>query len=132
MTEVIQSYKSCGSGWALRCAVVASLLLLSAESSVLAQEQPNTYSLTVGQPVAREMRGGEEHSYQVTLNAGQYARVVMEQKGIDVVLALTGVDGKPLVDVDNNLSGTRGLEVISFVADVSGVYRFYARQIVSA
>jgi CHAT domain-containing protein/Tfp pilus assembly protein PilF len=75
------------------------------------------------------MRGGEEHSYQVTLSAGQYARVVMEQKGIDVVLALTGVDGKPLVDVDNNLSGTRGLEVLSFVADVSGIYRFYVRSL---
>lgn len=131
MTEVIQSYKSCGSGWALRCAVVASLLLLSAESSVLAQEQANAnaYPLTIGQPVAREMRGGEEHFFQVTLSAGQYARVVLEQKGIDVVLALLGADGKPSLEVDNTLSGTRGLEVISLVAETSGVYRFNVRSL---
>lgn len=129
MTEVNKSYKSCGSGWTLRCAVVASLLLLSAESSVLALEQANAYPLTPGQPVAREMRGGEEHSYQVTLDAGQYARVVLEQKGIDVVLALLGTDEKPLLDVDNNLSGTRGLEVISLVVEVSGVYRFNVRSL---
>ena len=54
------------------------------------QEQANAYTLTVGQPVAREMRGGEQHTYQLTLSAGQYARVAMEQKGIDVVLAVVG------------------------------------------
>lgn len=132
MTEVIQSYKSSGSGWALRCAVVASILLLSSESSVLAQEQANPTpltALTVAQPVSREMRGGEEHSYQVTLSAGQYARVVLEQKGIDVVLALLGADGKPSLEVDNTLSGTRGLEVVSLVAETSGVYRFNVRSL---
>lgn len=97
---------------------MASLLLLS--GAVNGQQAP--YSLTVGQPVAREMRGGEEHSYQLTLSAGQYARVVLDQKGIDVVLALSGTDGKPLLQVDNNLSGTRGMEIVSFVAEVSGNY----------
>ena len=44
-----------------------------------AQEQ--TIPLAVGQPVAREMRGGEEHSYQVKLSAGQYARIVVGAEG---------------------------------------------------
>jgi CHAT domain-containing protein/Tfp pilus assembly protein PilF len=98
------------------------LLLLSGAPSILAQEKPSAYTVAVGQPVAREMRGGEEHAYQVMLSAGQYARVVVEQKGIDVVLTLLGADGKPLLEVDNNLSGTRGMEVISLVAEVSGAY----------
>jgi CHAT domain-containing protein/Tfp pilus assembly protein PilF len=75
------------------------------------------------------MRGGEEHSYRLTLNAGQYARLVLDQKGIDVVLALSGVDGKPLLEVDNNLSGTRGMEVVSLVAEVSGAYLFNVRSL---
>src|ERR1044072_9571171 len=113
---MIESYKSSGSRWTLRCAVVACLLLLRAAAN--AQQE-----LIIRQPIAREMRGGEKHTYQVKLNAGQYARFIVEQKGIDVVLGLSGADGKPILEVDNNLSGTRGMEVVSVVADVSGVYQ---------
>jgi CHAT domain-containing protein/Tfp pilus assembly protein PilF len=70
------------------------------------------------------MRGGEQHSYQVTLSAGQYVRIALDQMGIDVELALLGTDGQPLIKVDNNLSGTGGREVISLVAEVSGNYVF--------
>src|SRR6185295_9593724 len=118
MLEIIQFYRSSGSGWTLRCAVITALLLLSgALNAAKAQQQ-----IVVGQPIAREMKGGEEHQYQVKLSAGQYARVVVDQKGIDVVLALLGTDGKPVLEVDNNLSGTRGMEVLSLVAEVSGAY----------
>lgn len=125
MLEIIQFCRSFGRGSTMRYLVVVSLFLLSGASTVRTQEQ----TLAVGQPVAREMRGSEEHSYQVKLNAGQYARVVLDQKGIDVVLALSGVDGKPLVEVDNNLSGIRGMEVVSLVAEVDGAYRFNVRSL---
>jgi len=110
---------------------VAWLLLLSSalNAAKLNQETASAYTLTVDQPVAREMRGGEEHKYEVRLSAGQHARVVVEQKGIDVVLALLGADGKPLLEVDNNLSGTRGLEIVSLVADVSAAYRLNVRSL---
>lgn len=131
MTKVNQFYKSSGSGLALRCAAGAWLLLCSGASVVCAQEQANAnaYTVTVGAPVAREIRGGEEHAYQVTLNSGQYARVVVEQKGIDVVLVLSGADGKPLLEADNNLSGTRGMEVVSLLAEAGGVYLFKVRSL---
>ncbi|HSE37585.1 MAG TPA: tetratricopeptide repeat protein [Blastocatellia bacterium] len=122
MMEIIQFHRSCGSGWALRCAAVASLLLLG--GVVNAQQE-----IVVNQPIAREMKGGEEHSYQVKLSAGQHARVVVDQKGIDVVLVLLGADGKPLLEVDNNLSGTRGMEVVSLLAEVSGDYRLNVRSL---
>lgn len=115
MTEMIESYKS---------AVLWLLLLSGPLHAARAQQE-----IIVGQPVAREMRGGEQHTYQVKLSAGQHARVVVEQKGIDVVLALLGADGKPLLEVDNNLSGTRGTEVISLVAEVSGSYVLKVRSL---
>ncbi len=93
------------------------------------QDQASAQVLTVGQPVIREMRGGEQHSYQLHLSAGEMARVVLDQKGIDVVLALMGADGKPILEVDNNLSGTRGMEVVSLVADVSTTYVFQVRSL---
>ncbi|HEX2271896.1 MAG TPA: hypothetical protein VHH35_20300, partial [Pyrinomonadaceae bacterium] len=126
MTEIIQFYRSSGSRWALRCAAVASVLLLSGVNAATSHQE-NAHTLAVGQPVAREIRGGEEHAYHVKLSAGQHARVVVDQKGIDLVLALSGADGKPLLEVDNNLSGTRGMEGISLVAEVSGAYVFNVR-----
>src|ERR1044071_4924828 len=101
MIQTIQFYRS-----------LACLLLLCGAVSVAKSQQESAYPLAVGQPVAREMRGGEEHKYQVSLSAGQYARVVVDQKGIDVVLVLSGADGKPLLEADNNLSGIRGMEVV--------------------
>ena len=125
MMEIIQFYRSSGSGWALRCAAVASVMLLSGAVNAARPQQ----EITVGRPVSREMQGGEQHTYQVKLTAGQYARVVLDQKGIDVVLALLGTDGKRVVQVDNNLSGTRGMEVVSLVAEVSGDYVFDVRSL---
>jgi CHAT domain-containing protein/Tfp pilus assembly protein PilF len=133
MMEIIQFYRSFRSGWALRCAAVACVLLLSAAvnpaKSHRLQVQANAYNLVAGQPVAREMRGGEQHTFQVNLTAGQYTRLALEQKGIDVVLALLSADGKPLFEVDNNLSGTRGMEMVSLVAEVSGAYVFTVRSL---
>jgi CHAT domain-containing protein/tetratricopeptide (TPR) repeat protein len=139
MMEIIQFYRSFGLSWAVRCVGVAGILLLSATmnaahsksevSRLRPQEQASAYSLVVGQPVVREMRGGEQHMYQVSLSAGQYARITVEQKGIDVVLASLGADGRPLLEVDNNLSGTRGMEVVSLVAEVSGAYLFNVRSL---
>src|SRR5262245_49933137 len=114
------------SGWVLRCVAVAWVVSLSIPA---ARSQGNAYQLIVGKPVMREMRGGEVHTYQVMLSAGQYARVVVEQKGIDVVLGLLGADGKPLLEVDNNLSGTRGEEAVSLVAEVTGAYLFNVRSL---
>src|SRR5689334_1923439 len=125
MIEIIQFYDSSGSRFTLRCAAVICLVLLCGVVHAAKSQQ----DLTVGRPIAREMRGGEQHAYQLRLSAGQYARIVAEQKGIDVVLALSGADGKPLLEVDNNLSGTRGMEVVSLVAEVSGTYTLNVRSL---
>ena len=105
------------------------LLLCTAANAAKSQQKSETTPVVVGQTVARELRGGEQHVYLVTLSAGQYARVVVEQKGIDVELGLSAGDGKRLLEVDNNLSGTRGMEVISLVAEVGGAYLFDVRSL---
>lgn len=133
LMEKIQSSRL--SGRALQCAAAPWLLLLSVAVNATSpplktaplQEQAST--LAVGQPVVREMRGGEQHTFAVKLEAGQYARVVLDQKGIDVVLALLGTDGKPILEADNNLSGTRGMEVVSIVAEAGGAYVFAVRSL---
>jgi CHAT domain-containing protein/tetratricopeptide (TPR) repeat protein len=129
MTEIIQFYRSSGSRWALQCAAVASVLLLSGAMNTATSQPESPYPVTAGQPIAREIRGGEQHTFQVRLSAGQHVRIVLDQKGIDVVLALLGAEGKLLFEVDNNLSGTRGMELVSLVAEVGGAYVFNVRSL---
>src|SRR6185369_10238931 len=84
-----------------------------------AGQEPQT--LVPGRPVEREIAGGESHTYQISLAAGQFVRAVVEQKAIDVKLALANPDGKPIVEV--NFSSVGGLESLSAEAAASGNYR---------
>src|SRR5215204_2475459 len=83
-------------------------------------------ALKLGKAFERELAGGEVHAYQLTLDAGQYARVGVEQRGVDVLLSLFGPDDRSLSEVDSP-NGTQGPELISFVVAASGVYRLEVR-----
>lgn len=75
--------------------------------------------LEAEQTIERELRGAESQRYRVDLKQGEFLRVQVEQKGIDVVLVLFDEQGRELARTDSP-NGVRGFETISFVADVSG------------
>jgi CHAT domain-containing protein/Tfp pilus assembly protein PilF len=79
-------------------------------------------SLKLNEPVERDLAGGNAHDYQITLSEGQYMRIVVEQRNIDVVLTLFGPDAKQLVRVDDDSTG-KANERISQVAVAPGAYR---------
>ena len=91
----------------------SSLVLILSLSAVVAEAQvvPGQQALVPGQPVQREIAGGQLHSYQISLATGQFMRVVVEQKGMDVALALKDPNGKPLVESD--LTGIIGASGVS-------------------
>src|SRR5687768_6705193 len=88
----------------------------------VAQKENAPTVLEAGKPVRRELGGAEIHSYQIVLAAGQFARLVVQQQGINVFLSLYGPDGKKIVDLDSPL-GSEGPEPASLIADVAGTYR---------
>jgi CHAT domain-containing protein/Tfp pilus assembly protein PilF len=92
-----------------------------AESS--AQE---SISLDPGKPVERELSGGQSHSYKITATSGQYLHIVVEQRGIDVAVALFTPDGKKIGEVDSERA-TVGTETILAIAEAAGAYRIEAR-----
>jgi len=81
-----------------------------------------------GKPIERELRGGEAHSYAVHLNAGQFLEVVVDQRGIDVVVTLSGPDGKTLIEVDSP-NGIRGPEPVASIARDSGLHKVEVRSL---
>ncbi len=105
-----------------------SLLWVLSLSTVFAQAQvtQDAQKLESGKPVERQIAGGESHTYQVKLTAGQFVRVIVEQKGIDVALTLISPNGKQLLesDITDTLS-TRA--PLSYEATAAGMYQLVIR-----
>src|SRR5262249_23504514 len=78
--------------------------------------------LEKGKPIEREIAAGQTEQYRLTLTEGQYVQVVVEQKGVDIVIVLLGPDGKKLDEVDSQ-NTRQGTETLSFISTMSGSYR---------
>ena len=96
---------------------------LRAQQNTAAQQQNRTEvaTLELGKPIECGLAGEQGHSYQITLAAGQYARAVLEQRGIDAVVRLIGEDGNAIIDFDSEWR-TQGEEKIELVAAATGTY----------
>src|SRR5262249_21778585 len=77
--------------------------------------------LEPGKAVERQLAGGQSHEYQLFLEAGQYARVRVDQVGINVAIACLGPDGKERFAVDTSPIGDP--EDAELIGDAPGIYR---------
>lgn len=77
--------------------------------------------LTQGVTLAGALRGGEAHRYTLNLKAGEYAKVVVLQKGVDAVVTALGPDGAQMAEVDSP-NGTQGPEPVEILARAAGAY----------
>ena len=98
----------------------------SAGSAAALQGDQQAQKLEQEKPIERELAGGQSHSYQLTLDAGQYANLVVDQRGINVVVQLSGPDGKRIMEFDSE-SRPQGKESVSLVAEAAGSYRLIVR-----
>lgn len=78
--------------------------------------------LETASPVEQTVAAGETRQISVPAQSGRFLRIVVEQRGIDLVVGLADPDGERLTEV-NNPGDTRVPETISFVADAPGLYR---------
>jgi tetratricopeptide (TPR) repeat protein len=98
------------------------LVLIFSARIINAQAAPAADLLVPGTPIERQIAGGQTHSYQIKLTAGQFLRAVVEQKGIDVALALVSPDGMHLIESDLT-EALSAREPLSFEAKAGGDYR---------
>ena len=110
------------------CLLLASGLSLDHRISFATslQEPVSPQVLSPGQPVKREFAGGQVHSYQITLDAGEYLRVVVEERGIEVVMRLLAPDRAELAD-SHATRRSGGGNSVSIVAEASGTYSLEVR-----
>lgn len=88
--------------------------------------QNNARLLNPDEVVKREIAGGEAQTFRLPLTQGQFLNVVVEQKGVDLVVKLFGPDAKPLILMDSP-NGMYGPESVSVVAQTAGDYMVEVR-----
>ena len=89
------------------------------------QQLPRTAEVTtleLGTPYRREIGGSQKHVYQLPVTTGQYVEILVEQRGVDVVVRLIGPDDQAIIEVDSD-SRPVGEEVLELVGSVTGNYK---------
>jgi CHAT domain-containing protein len=82
---------------------------------------PDAPMLMPGVRIDRDLAPGQSHTYRLALTAGDFLRVTIEQKGIDVAASVVRPDGGRLIAVDAVDEEFRP-EAIVAIADVNGTH----------
>ena len=111
--------------------VIAAFALLSG-TCAMAQDAPGgapkarpARRLELGKPVEGQLGPGQADVFTVEANAGQFVRVVAQQKGVDLVLTAGGPDGKELLVADSP-TYELGPETVSWMAEECGTFTIQA------
>lgn len=91
-----------------------------------ARVQAEAQGLAPGQTVAREMTGGASHVYTLALEANQFLSLVVEQRGVDVVVTLFDPQGVKVEEVDSP-NGNAGPERLYALTKAAGAFRLEIR-----
>ncbi len=104
------------------CFFLVSIILLLVAEVKASQEHLNVVRLDAESSLVRNLRGGQTHINQIDLTQGQFIHIIVEQKGIDVILTLIGPDDQIVSEMDSP-NETLGNEAISWIANDFGTYQ---------
>jgi hypothetical protein len=90
------------------------------------QQPPAVPELVKGIPVERKLAGGAVHQFLLPLKAGEFARIRVEQRGIDVVLRLLDERGTVLAETDRP-NGGYGPEEVVWAAKQASAFKIEVR-----
>ena len=99
-----------------RTAQVLSFQQDKAGAGAVAPSGADAQALDPGRSIEREISSGQSHCYRITLDAGMRLRVQVEQRGIDVSVALLTPDGKVVAESKSD-NGNFGPEIVSMIAE---------------
>jgi hypothetical protein len=103
----------------IRALILLPFLVCSSFTATKAQVST---TLQQGVPIERTLGGSQVHDFTVNARANSFVQLVVEQKGIDVVVRISSPEGKDLAQCDTP-NGADGVEQVSFLATESGKYR---------
>lgn len=118
---IIRKLLSGGACLLLLVTWLSGIPLCGAGNNEIAVSQLEDERLEPGKPIGRKLAGGEMHSYRVTLGAGQFLQVIIEEQGIETVITLFGPDSNQIIKIDG-LNGKPGSKLLQAVAEYEGDY----------
>ncbi|MBD0332491.1 MAG: erythromycin esterase family protein [Chitinophagaceae bacterium] len=89
-------------------------LLLSSNAQPVAQLQK-------GKILTQQIQPSQSYRYSIALKKGEYTKVIVMQKGIDLLVATYSPSGKKLNEFDSP-NGANGEEPVEIIADATGKY----------
>ena len=101
------------------------LLTICSSISARSQDKDSAPALEPGKAIERQLGSGERHVYQLTLAAGEFARIVVEQRGIDISVLLLTANGQTVAE--RIMPGRYGRVYLSAIAQTPASYRIEAR-----
>lgn len=96
-----------------------TLFICAFYQSTSAQNSDRIETLELNKSIKSELSGGQKHDFQINLSAGQYAKLVVEQCGIDVVIRLLNSAGNILVEYDAE-PRINGEEIVELTSKSNG------------
>jgi len=105
----------------LRSITASIVILICLSPAVWAQPQRDVNSLQSGLPIARPLSRGQSHRFTLAMEQDQFAQIVVDQRGVDVIVRVYSPDGKTLGEFDSP-NGANGPENVPVVAIVPGTY----------
>ena len=97
------------------------LILFCLLSDGMAQPLRASDSLQSGLPISRTIGRSQSHRFNLMLDQNQFAQIVVDQRGIDIIVRVFSPDGKPLGEFDSP-NGANGPENVPVVAVTPGTY----------
>jgi len=94
--------------------------------SNLSSQEPEVSGLNPGEPIHRHIALGEQHQFQAALPASASVGITVEQRGVDLVVSVSDVDGKLICDVQDEVRRD-GEEHVDVVSSVAGTYTVTVR-----
>src|SRR5262245_9853370 len=86
-----------------------------------ARTLPDAMPLEDGQTVERRVSRGDDHRYFVAAAAAECVHVIVEQRGVDVVVETRDRAGNPIAEINDEVR-PNGEEHVDLVAGAAGVY----------
>jgi len=113
---------------AVRPAAASALVVLfvvvaggGAAAQGLAPPQRGNSSLQSGLPITRTISRGQSHRFTLPLDQDQFAQIVVDQRGIDIIVRVYSPDGKTTGEFDSP-NGDNGPEKVPVIATTAGTY----------
>ena len=108
------------------------IVLLFVAAATLSQSVTEVRELTLipGKSISRELTAGEVHNYSLRLPASHFVSLVIEQRGIDVVVSLDDPNGKLIANGDSlSYFKVAAAVPVIFTTNADGNYRLKIRSL---